>query len=225
MQANETDFGPHVKDIAEALENKLDEATIVEELRQYVENYGIDLATAKEAIVRKHYGDPRTLQASAFMPLADIKADESSISFRAKIVSVFSKKINLKDGSQKTIFEGQIADGSATLRFTVWRDEFTAEPGTILEVTNAYSKGWKDRVDLNLGDRCRVREVEDDPGGAGCAVGRQSDRRLRERRCGTTERHGLGHADRAHPGCAGARGDRARRAESALERNAGRRQR
>ena len=54
MQANETDFGPHVKDIAEALENKLDEATIVEELKQYVENYGIDLATAKEAIVRKH---------------------------------------------------------------------------------------------------------------------------------------------------------------------------
>ena len=162
MQANETDFGPHVKDIAEALENKLDEATIVEELRQYVENYGIDLATAKEAIVRKHYGDPRTLQASAFMPLANIKADESSVSFRAKIVSVFSKEINLKDGSQKTIFEGEIADGSATLRFTVWRDEFTAEPGTILEVTNAYSKGWKDRVDLNLGDRCRVREVEDE---------------------------------------------------------------
>ena len=162
MQANETDFGPHVKDIAEALENKLDEATIVEELRQYVENYGIDLATAKEAIVRKHYGDPRTLQASAFMPLANIKADESAVSFRAKIVSVFSKEINLKDGSQKTIFEGEIADGSATLRFTVWRDEFTAEPGTILEVTNAYSKGWKDRVDLNLGDRCRVREVEDE---------------------------------------------------------------
>ncbi len=129
MQANETDFGPHVKDIAEALENKLDEATIVEELRQYVENYGIDLATAKEAIVRKHYGDPRTLQASAFLPLANIKADESSVSFRAKIVSVFSKEINLKDGSQKTIFEGEIADGSATLRFTVWRDEFTAEPG------------------------------------------------------------------------------------------------
>ena len=96
MQANETDFGPHVKDIAEALENKLDEATIVEELRQYVENYGIDLATAKEAIVRKHYGDPRTLQASAFMPLANIKADESAVSFRAKIVSVFSKEINLK---------------------------------------------------------------------------------------------------------------------------------
>ncbi|HIM33245.1 MAG TPA: hypothetical protein EYI97_02035, partial [Candidatus Poseidoniales archaeon] len=162
MQANETDFGPHVKDIAEALENKLDEATIVEELRQYVENYGIDLATAKEAIVRKHYGDPRTLQASAFLPLANIKADESSVSFRAKIVSVFSKEINLKDGSQKTIFEGEIADGSATLRFTVWRDEFTAKPGTILEVTNAYSKGWKDRVDLNLGDRCRVREVEDE---------------------------------------------------------------
>ena len=161
MQANETDFGPHVKDIAKALEDKLDHATIVEELRQYVEAYGIDLPTAKEAIVRKHYGNPGALQASPYKQLADIAPDEQAVSFRAKVVSVFPKEITLKDGERRTIFEGDMTDGSATLRYTVWREEFTVEPGTVLEVANAYTKGWNDRVDLNLGDRCRLREVED----------------------------------------------------------------
>ena len=161
MQANETDFGPHVKDIAEALENKLDHATIVEELRQYVENYGIDLPTAKEAIVRKHYGNPGALQASPHTQLVDIIPDQQAVSFRAKIISVFSKDITLKDGEQRTIFEGDMTDGSATLRYTVWREEFTVKPGAVIEVANAYTKGWNDRVDLNLGDRCRLREVED----------------------------------------------------------------
>ena len=161
MQANETDFGPHVKDIAKALEDKLDHATIVEELRQYVEAYGIDLPTAKEAIVRKHYGNPGALQASPYKQLADIAPDEQAVSFRAKVVSVFPKEITLKDGERRTIFEGDMTDGSATLRYTVWREEFTVEPGTVLEVANAYTKGWNDRVDLNLGDRCRLREVKD----------------------------------------------------------------
>ena len=161
MQANETDFGPHVKDIATALEDKLDHATIIEELRQYVENYGIDLPTAKEAIVRKHYGDPGALQASPHKQLADIAPDEQAVSFRAKVISVFPKEITLKDGEQRTIFEGNLTDGSATLRYTVWREEFTVKPGAVIEVANAYSMGLNDRVDLNLGDRCRLREVED----------------------------------------------------------------
>ena len=126
MQANETDFGPHVKDIATALEDKLDHATIVEELRQYVENYGIDLPTAKEAIVRKHYGDPGALQTSPHKQLADIAPDEQAVSFRAKVISVFPKEITLKDGEQRTIFEGNMTDGSATLRYTVWREEFAS---------------------------------------------------------------------------------------------------
>ena len=126
-----------------------------------MEAYGIDLPTAKEAIVRKHYGNPGALQASPYKQLADIVPDEQAVSFRAKVVSVFPKEITLKDGEQRTIFEGDMTAGSATLRYTVWRKEFTIKPGTVLEVANAYTKGWNDRVDLNLGDRCRLREVED----------------------------------------------------------------
>ena len=62
MQTNETDFETHVDDIVKAVGDKLERNVIVSELKRYVDEYGIDLATAKESIVRKHYGNPGALQ-------------------------------------------------------------------------------------------------------------------------------------------------------------------
>ena len=64
MQTNETDFETHVDDIVKAVGDKLERNVIVSELKRYVDEYGIDLATAKESIVRKHYGNPGALQRS-----------------------------------------------------------------------------------------------------------------------------------------------------------------
>ena len=51
MQTNETDFETHVDDIVKAVGDKLERNVIVSELKRYVDEYGIDLATAKESIV------------------------------------------------------------------------------------------------------------------------------------------------------------------------------
>ena len=54
MNTTETDFETHVDDIVKAIGDKLERNVIVTELTRYVEEYGIDMATAKESIVRKH---------------------------------------------------------------------------------------------------------------------------------------------------------------------------
>ena len=46
MQTNEADFETHVDDIVKAIGDKLERNVIVTELKRYVEEYGIDLATA-----------------------------------------------------------------------------------------------------------------------------------------------------------------------------------
>ena len=82
MQTNETDFETHVDDIVKAIGDKLERNVIITELKRYVEEYGIDLATAKESIVRKHYGNPNVLQVDAQRLLAQIKPGENNIQFK-----------------------------------------------------------------------------------------------------------------------------------------------
>ena len=161
MQTNETDFETHIDDIVKAVGDKLERNAIVTELKRYIEEYGIDLATAKESIVRKHYGNPSSLQIGAEKLLAQIKSGENSVSFKAKLTSVYRKEITTKDGTKKVIFEGEIGDSTSKLRYTYWNESFNFEPGDVIEVTNAYTKSWNDIITVNLGDRCIVKKIED----------------------------------------------------------------
>ena len=160
MQTNEADFETHVDDIVKAIGDKLERSVIVSELKRYVEEYGIDLATAKESIVRKHYGNPNALQMGAEKLLAQIGPSENNIQFKAKIVSVFRKEITTKEGAQKVLFEGEMGDSTMRMRYTYWSEQCDFENGDVIEVLNAYSKSWNDRITLNINEGS-MRKVED----------------------------------------------------------------
>ncbi len=152
MQTNEADFETHVDDIVKAIGDKLERNVIITELKRYVEEYGIDLATAKESIVRKHYGNPNVLQVDAQKLLAQIKPGENNIQFKAKLVSVFRKEITTKEGTQKVLFEGEMGDSTMRMRYSYWSDNFDFESGDTIEVLNAYSKSWNDIITLNINE-------------------------------------------------------------------------
>ena len=160
MQTNEADFETHVDDIVKAIGDKLERSVIVSELKRYVEEYGIDLATAKESIVRKHYGNPNALQMGAEKLLAQIGPSENNIQFKAKVVSVFRKEITTKEGAQKVLFEGEMGDSTMRMRYTYWSDQCDFENGDVVEVLNAYSKSWNDRITLNINEGS-MRKVQD----------------------------------------------------------------
>ena len=162
MQTNETDFETHVDDIVKAVGDKLERNVIVSELKRYVDEYGIDLATAKESIVRKHYGNPGALQLGTEKLLAQIGTGENSVNFKAKLVSVYRKEITTKEGTQKVIFEGEIGDATSRLRYTYWNESFDLQPGDVIEVNNAYTKSWNDVITVNMGDRCVVKPIQDE---------------------------------------------------------------
>ena len=161
MQENEPDFEKHIDDIVKAIGDKLERNVIASELRRYVEEYGIDLSTAKESIVRKHYGNPNELSVAGEKLLAQVGPGETSVSFKAKIISVYKKEINTKEGSKKTIYEGEIGDASSRLRYTFWNDEFKFQPNDVVEISNAYTKSWNDIITVNIGDRAVMKNIED----------------------------------------------------------------
>ena len=150
MQENEPNFEKHIDDIVKAIGDKLERNVIANELRRYVDEYGIDLSTAKESIVRKHYGNPNELSVAGEKLLAQVGPGETSVSFKAKIISVYKKEINTKEGSKKTIYEGEIGDASSRLRYTFWNDEFKFQPNDVVEISNAYTKSWNDIITVNI---------------------------------------------------------------------------
>ena len=160
MNTNETDFETHVDDIVKAIGDKLERSVIVTELKRYVEEYGIDLATAKESIVRKHYGNPSALQMGAEKLLAQIGPGDNYVQFKAKILSVYRKEITTKEGAQKVLFEGEVGDSTMRMRYSYWSEQCNFESGDVVEVLNAYSKSWNDRITLNINDGS-MKKIQD----------------------------------------------------------------
>ena len=161
MQTNEADFETHIDDIVKAIGDKLERSVIVTELKRYVEEYGIDLATAKESIVRKHYGNPSALQMGAEKLLAQIGPGEGNVQFKAKILSVYRKEITTKEGAQKVLFEGELGDSTMRMRYSYWSDQCDFESGNVVEVLNAYSKSWNDKITLSINEGA-MKKIQDD---------------------------------------------------------------
>ena len=161
MNTTETDFETHVDDIVKAIGDKLERNVIVTELTRYVEEYGIDMATAKESIVRKHSGNPGALQMGTQKLLAQIGPGENNVQFKAKVLSVYRKEITTKEGAEKVLFEGEVGDSSMRMRYSYWSNQCNFESGDVVEVLNAYSKSWNDKITLNINEGS-MRKIQDE---------------------------------------------------------------
>ena len=161
MQTNEANFETHVDDVVKAVGDKLERSVIVTELKRYVEEYGIDMATAKESIVRKHSGNPGALQMGTQKLLAQVGPGEGNVQFKAKILSVYRKEITTKEGAQKVLFEGELGDSTMRMRYSYWSDKCEFESDDVVEVSNAYSKSWNDKITLSINEGA-MKKIQDD---------------------------------------------------------------
>ena len=167
---------PHIDDIARVLGDNVDRDMIARELDEYLNVYRVPLGTAKESIVKKHGGNPQALEASIFRKLTDLRPDEPSVDLLVRVVAVNTKTITV-DSNEKDIVYGILGDDTGTLQFTAWdAARFQYEKGNVLRIVSAYTKGWNDEVQVNLGDRAAITREEDGalpppPQGAAAVVG------------------------------------------------------
>lgn len=167
---------PHIEDIARVLGDKVDRDLIARELDEYLNVYRVPLGTAKESIVKKHGGNPQSLEASVVRKLRDLRPDEPSVDLLVRVVSANPKTIEV-DGKEKDIVYGILGDDTGTLQFTAWdAGRFPYQRGEVLRIVSAYTKGWNDEVQVNLGDRAAITRDEADalpppPAGADAVTG------------------------------------------------------
>jgi replication factor A1 len=77
---------------------------------------------------------------------------------RSRIISVNPREIQIK-GETRKIFYGILGDESGTIQFTAWKD-FELEKGTVVDITNAYTKEWQGSLKVNFGDRTKIAKVD-----------------------------------------------------------------
>lgn len=156
------EMGPHVRDIVRALGDKVSEQEVERELGNYLNVYRVSLDTAKRSIVKKHGGNPADLSLGVTRTVRELVPGDPSVSLLARIVSVNEKEIETEGGS-KAILYGFLGDGTGTAPYTVWNPEGLAlAKGDVVRIQNAYTKEFKGRVEVHLGNRAVVSKEDGD---------------------------------------------------------------
>jgi len=154
---NADELNAQAQDLAERLEGKVPVETLRTELEKYIVQYGIAIEAARSGIIKK-YSAPRASSVSSAAvtkKIAELQGDEMMVNITAKIVFVEKKEISVK-GANKTIFSGIAGDETGTAPFTIWSDEGNFEKGSVYVFNKAYTKRFRDQVQINIGSRGSV---------------------------------------------------------------------
>lgn len=156
----ENKLAPHVQEIARALGDKLSEEEIEAELRSYVDKYKLSIPVAKKTIVKKHGGDMNGFTAGFQRKLGELRPNEPNVDFVARVLTANDKIIDAR-GEKKKIVYGLFGDESTTLPYTVWEPEgLELDKGDVISVKGAYTKEYKGRVEVHLGNRVAVSKED-----------------------------------------------------------------
>ena len=156
------EMAPHVRDIHRARGAKVSEEEIERELGNYLNVYRVSLDTAKRSIVKKHGGNPADLSLGVSKTVRDLVPGDQNVNLLARIVSVNEKEIQTEGGSKGIVY-GFLGDPTGTVPYTAWNPEgLSLAKGDVVRIQNAYTKEFKGRVEVHLGNRAVVTKEDDD---------------------------------------------------------------
>ncbi len=156
------ELAPHIEDINRALNGKVSEDKIEEELHTYIDVYGVPLGSAKRSIVKKFDGDVEELFTGSEKKVEDIEGDERSLNIKARLVSLNDKEIEV-DNEPKNIQYGILGDDSGTVPFTSWELLHSdIEQGDSIRIENAYANMWNGEPQVNIASRSSVKKIDQD---------------------------------------------------------------
>lgn len=171
------ELAPHVSDLTRALQGKVEETQLKDELARYLE-YGVPLAQAKRDILR-NYG---ARAGSVARKLRDVQPSDGSVDVLARVVTVNPKEVTLQ-GEKRTIYYGLVGDETRVLPYTAWKD-FGLAKGATIAVRNAYVTEWRGEAQINLGERCSVQPASEEIAQAELGPRAAQERKVRELRGG-----------------------------------------
>ncbi len=155
-------IAPHVDDIVRVLKVKIEREEIDRELKQYLTEYRIPLSTAKQMLVKKYGGTPSELGLGVQKTIESLAPNEPSVDLLCRLISVNHREVDV-GGVKKPIVYGILGDQTASVPFTAWEvGDWKFQKGDVVRVQNAYTKEWKGKPQINLGERTSVKLESED---------------------------------------------------------------
>ncbi|MCX9011687.1 MAG: Single-stranded DNA binding protein [Candidatus Methanoperedens sp.] len=148
----EGEFAPHIEEIKRALDNEIDDNSIIADLKKLLE-YRVPIEEAKRSLIKKYGGAEKSI----VRKLRDIQIGDRNIEVSAQVLEVTRKTINVKN-MEKIIFSGVIRDETAARNFTAWQD-FSLNAGDTVNIKQAYVRNWQDRPEVNIGNKSKVTKL------------------------------------------------------------------
>ncbi len=169
------DIDDHAEELASDL--GVDKEEVAEQLSNLLE-YRVPVEEAKSSIRRKYGSDDGGSASPSAVDVGDIGVDDGPVTVTARVLTVGTRSIRYQ-GDEQTIREGELADETGTISYTMWED-FGVEAGDSVTIGNASVREWEGEPELNVGGSSTVTaadtvEVPDEVGG---------ERRLRDLRPG-----------------------------------------
>ncbi|MBN2203141.1 MAG: hypothetical protein JW700_03075 [Candidatus Aenigmarchaeota archaeon] len=94
--------------------------------------------------------------------ISELKTGMNGISLKAKVTDLSEpREIMTKFGSVTTLTEATLEDDSGSIKLVLWGDQSKdIKNGTEVEVTNAFTKEFRDIMQLGIGKGGSAKSVE-----------------------------------------------------------------
>ncbi|MGM0771505.1 MAG: Single-stranded DNA binding protein [Halobacteriota archaeon] len=148
----EKKFAPHIEELTKAL-GHISRSTIESELELLLK-YRVPIDEARRSILKKHLNAP-----SVTKKVKDLSIGDKGISLEVRIIEIKEKNVNLR-GSTATIFSGVLGDETGLCTFTSWKP-VSLNPGDSVKIISASVRSWRNRAEVNIGDRSEVELLQD----------------------------------------------------------------
>jgi replication factor A1 len=148
----EIEYAPHIEEIKRALDNEIDEISIIAELKKLLQ-FRVPLGEAKRSLIKKFGGAEKSI----IKKLNEVKIGDNNIEITAEVLEVTKKTINIKN-IEKIVFTGILRDETALRSFSAWYDH-DLKIGDVVNITKAYVRNWQDRPEINLSLRSKVTKL------------------------------------------------------------------
>lgn len=158
------DLNPIIQELYAALDGKVSEETLRKELEKYLVTYKTGVTIAKDSIIRKYRNNRQSGTAlnntAVTKKIAELEGTEMIVTVVAKMIFVEKKDVVIKN-VPKTIISGIAADDTGSTPFTIWSDMGDFQKGQVYTFKNAYTRMYKDQVQINVGIRGKVEPNND----------------------------------------------------------------
>jgi len=148
-------IAPHLEELTRAL-GDLEKTGIQAEFEKLIA-FRVPPDVAKESILRKFGGKRKVLK------VRNLSANVKNFELTGRILDMGEKSIRPHDEVQEgpsRLYTGVLADETGSIPFSSWK-ELPGSIGDVINVKNAYTRIWQNRIRLSIGEQALVSKVPD----------------------------------------------------------------